>query len=135
MVKGGDPVVRPLNFSEFSSGTIPLGLDANDGLAYFRGWIGDKRSSYAGIYASTDLGAPITESGMNATWPAKLGFNAFVIDFTLAVTFDGTDGTVEAFIENISSSRDFSIDGSFDANGLITGKVHYDSATHPSRPC
>ena len=132
--EGGDPVVRPLNFSEFSSGTIPLGLDANDGLAYFRGWIGDKRSSYAGIYASTDLGAPITESGMNATWPAKLGFNAFVIDFTLAVTFDGTDGTVEAFIENISSSRDFSIDGSFDANGLITGKVHYDSATHPSSP-
>ena len=131
---GGDPVVRPLDFSEFSSGTIPLGLDANDGLAYFRGWIGDKRSSYAGIYASTDLGAPITESGMNATWPAKLGFNAFVIDFTLAVTFDGTDGTVEAFIENISSSRDFSIDGSFDANGVITGKVHYDSATHPTSP-
>ena len=138
--EGGDPVVRPLNFSEFSSGTIPLGLDANDGLAYFRGWIGDKRSSYAGIYASTDLGAPITESGMNATWPAKLGFNAFVIDFNLAVTFDGTTGTVEADIQNVNSDAiisrgiDFSINGRFDANGLITGKVHYDAATHPESP-
>ena len=138
--EGGDPVVRPLNFSEFSSGTIPLGLDANDGLAYFRGWITTNRHSYAGIYASTDLGAPITESGMNATWPAKLGFNAFVIDFNLAVTFDGTTGTVEADIQNvnrdaiISRGIDFSINGRFDANGVITGKVHYDSATHPSSP-
>ena len=135
---GEIPLVRTLDFSAFSS-AIPLGLDDDDGLAYFRGWITD-RHSYAGIYASTDLGAPITESGMNATWPAKLGFNAFVIDFNLAVTFDGTTGTVEADIQNvnrdaiISRGIDFSINGRFDANGVITGKVHYDSATHPASP-
>ncbi|MCA8835333.1 MAG: hypothetical protein K8953_09645, partial [Proteobacteria bacterium] len=137
---GEIPLVRTLDFSAFSSGTIPLGLDADDGLAYFRGWIGADRHSYAGIYASTNLGAPITESGMDATWPAELRLNNFAEDFTLKVTFDGTNGKVEAFIQNvdmnviISDRTDFSIDGRFDANGVITGGVHYDDATHPTSP-
>ena len=136
---GEIPLVRTLDFSAFSS-AIPLGLDADDGLAYFEGFFGSTYSHYAGIYASTDLGAPITESGMNATWPAKLGFNAFVIDFNLAVTFDGTTGTVEADIQNvnrdaiISRGIDFSINGRFGVNGVITGKVHYSVDTHPTSP-
>ncbi len=130
---GGDPSLRTLDFTEFSSG-IASGLDANDGLAYFRGWIGADRYSYAGIYASTNLGAPITDSGMDATWAGKLrlGGGSSARDFDLAVTFGGTTGTVKGFL-NIVGSNDLSINGRFGANGVITGGAHYGSST-PTSP-
>ena len=91
--------------------------------------------SYAGIFGTTDLGAPITDDKFSATWAGKFRiFGDSIKDFTLAVTFGGTDGTVKAFLENISGFSDFSIDGRFGVNGVITGKVHFASATHPTSP-
>ena len=130
---GGIPLVRTLDFSAFSSGTIPLGLDADDGLAYFEGFFGSTYSHYAGIYASTDLGAPITES-VDAAWNGKIRLGSVSKDFTLAVTFGGTTGTVNAFLTDILGNIDFSINGRFGANGVITGGVHYSSITHPTIP-
>ena len=126
-----------LDFSEFTYGGVSLGLDDNDGVAHFFGWIGNDLYSYAGIYESTNLGAPITESGFSATWAGKLQVTRNSKDFDLKVTFGGTTGTVKAFIPNIEGVKDLSINGRFGANGVITGNVHFAgfaSETSPATP-
>ena len=124
-VGGDDPAVRTLDFTAFSS-DIPLGLDANDGLAYFVGYIGGTRYTYAGIYGNTDLGLPIIDNIANATWAGKFQVDGgSKVDFDLTVTFDGTAGTAGAFFVDIVQDYDFLIEGAFDKNGVITGKTHY----------
>ena len=130
---GLPPIPRPLDFSAFTYGGASLGLSDDDGVAYFQGYIGNTFYEYAGIFGSTDLGAPITTSGFSATWAAKLHFtNVAVKDFNLTVTFNGTTatGTVDAFLVDIFNTADLLIDGEFDANGVITGKVHYADFTN-----
>ncbi len=122
----GNPTVYKLDFSDFThNGASVVGLDAADGLAYFEGTRSGSRFEYAGIYGTTDLGAPITESGFSATWAGKLQVDTFsMVDFDLTVTFDGADGTLTGVRQNFTGFRDFIIDGKFDAKGVITGKVH-----------
>ena len=140
------PLKQSLDFSAFTSGGESLGLSADDGFAYFQGDFRDEGNvintyAYAGIYETTDLGAPITDDGFNATWDGKYDINggAGRGDFTLNVTFTGTSGTVNAFIIDANSTSDFLIEGTFDENGVITGKTHFamfnndDSATITDR--
>ena len=123
------PIVSKLDFTAFSSdiplgsSDIPSGLDANDGLAHFVGYIGSNRYRYAGILSTTDLGLPITDDIVSANWAAKYQDNDRRIGFDLTVTFNGTRGTVDAYIPNVDSADSFHIDGEFGANGVITGKV------------
>ena len=124
---GGDPTVFTLDFSEFSYGGASLFPSSADGLAYFGGRIDGSRFDYAGIYGTTDLGLPITNDIVSATWAGKFRFGLDSKDFDLKVTFntnlDGT-GTVDGFIKNFTGGFDFLIAGEFDAKGVITGDVH-----------
>nr|MCA8835541.1 hypothetical protein [Pseudomonadota bacterium] len=134
---GEAPDVTMLNFSDISYDGASFSAD--DGLAYFSGYQGNTLYHYAGIFGSTDLGAPITESGFSATWIGRVSINATATPmyFTLAVTFDGTEGTVDGFIANITDTSDLLIDGTFAANGVLTGDVHYAvfaSETTPETP-
>ena len=122
------PLKQSLDFSAFTSGGVSLGLSADDGLAYFQGEVqAGNTYAYAGIYETTDLGAPITDSSFSAAWDGKYDINggAGRGDFTLNVTFTGTAGTINAFIIDANSTSDFLIEGTFDENGVITGKTHF----------
>ena len=119
----GTPTVRRLDFTAFSSG-IASGLDADDGFAHFIGYIGGTAYAYAGIYDTTNLGAPITDDTLNASWTGKIRLNQADKDFTLDVTFNGTNGTANAFIVDILDSSDLRISGEFDAKGVITGDIY-----------
>ena len=129
----GTPTIRTLNFSELTHNGESLGLGADNGLSRFFGFIpntNNARYAYAGIYGTTDLGAPIVDSSFSASWVGRLGLDGVTAsnlnrNFTLDVAFDGTSGTVDGFLLNIFSGRDFLIDGDFDAQGVISGTVHY----------
>ena len=121
-------------------------MSADDGFAYFQGDFRDEGNvintyAYAGIYETTDLGAPITDSSFSAAWDGKYDINggAGRGDFTLNVAFTGTSGTINAFIIDANSTSDFLIEGTFGENGVITGKTHFaefnndDSATIEAR--
>ena len=103
--------IAPVHTLDFGS----MGLDDDDGLTWVRGsrhHTGSPVSyAYVAIYGTTDLGAPITESGFSATWAGKLQVTRNSKDFDLKVTFVGTTGTVKAFIPNIEGVKDLSING------------------------
>ena len=40
------------------------------------------------------------------------------------ITFDGMDGTIDAFVINEDFARDLLIKGTFNTDGVITGNVH-----------
>ena len=102
-----------------------------DGVAFFTGFIGDTEYAYAGIFGTTDLGAPISDSSFSATWTgllnARIGGSDINAprDFSLDVTFDGSNGTVDGFITNLADTEDLLFDGTFNSVGLITGTVLY----------
>ena len=107
-----------LNFNDaFADG------NTTDGLAYFNGGT----VQYAGILSGTNLGAPVTETTGTAEWSGFLQ-GAFLFAtptaFPLTVGFTGTGGTLDAFIPIASATTvAFTIDGDFDAKGVITGTV------------
>ena len=72
----GTPTIRTLNFSELTHNGESLGLGADNGLSRFFGFIpntNNARYAYAGIYGTTDLGAPIVDSSFSASWVGRLG--------------------------------------------------------------
>ena len=107
---------------------VRIGGDENDGVAFFIGSVGGTRYYYAGIYDSTDLGAPLDPISGSVTWNGRFsithGSGASSADTEFKITFDGTDGTIDAFVEGHSNDIDVLIAGKFDASGVITGKVH-----------
>nr|MCA8834421.1 hypothetical protein [Pseudomonadota bacterium] len=125
---GGEaPTPTTLDFSQITLATPSMALNTDDGLAYFNGYQGSTLYYYAGIFGSTDLGAPI-DADITATWTAILSINGTEAIFDLDVVFDGADGmdnTVKGFITNPIDTNDLLIDGTFTANGVIEGKVHY----------
>ena len=116
---GGDPEMRTLNLSE-----LHASFSADDGLAYFSGYQGDDLHHYAGIFGTSDLGAPIAEDGFSAGWTGMLSINGTSKELTLTVAFSGSTGTVDGFVVDAMGAKDFLIDGDFTANGVITGDVH-----------
>ena len=107
-----------LNFNDaFADG------NTTDGLAYFNGGI----VQYAGILSGTNLGAPVTETTGTAEWSGFIQGSTLYgapTAFPLTVGFTGTGGTLDAFIPIASTTIvAFTIDGDFDAKGVITGIV------------
>ena len=91
-----------------------------------------------GVLDGTNLGAPITETITTAVrWTGDFRVVAFDGDFTeniasnfgVNITFDGAKGTVNTDFAVGTLGTAFSIDGDFDANGIITGTVAYGQAT------
>ncbi|MCA8835359.1 MAG: hypothetical protein K8953_09775, partial [Proteobacteria bacterium] len=117
---GGDPDMRTLNLSE-----LHASFSADDGLAYFSGYQGDDLYHYAGIFGTSDLGAPITEDSFSAGWTGMLSINGTSKGFTLTVAFSGSTGTVDGFVVDAIGTSDLLIDGDFTANGVITGTTNF----------
>ena len=123
------PSVTTLNFA--SNG---FGGDGADGVAFFKASL----YYYAGILSGTDLGARITETTVNARWNGMfqaIGNSVFNLrgndgrefytntnvsrDFALIVSFSTGEQA-----GNISGSASYySLTGSFDNKGVITGTV------------
>ena len=130
---GTAPTPTTLDFSELEYGGQPLSLEAADGVAFFTGFHGNTEYAYAGIFGTTDLGAPIA-TNTTATWNGLLNINGTEQAFDLEVVFsDSADNTVKGFAINPIDTKDFLVDGTFDANGVITGNVHYDEFASDTR--
>ncbi len=109
-------------------------LDTTDGVGFL--W-GETRTGsqifVAGILADTDLGAPLREEAKTSVvWRGEFQSLRYdtKTDFDLKINFGPNGaGSIEAFIERKIGEYDFAntphyyLDGRFDANGLITGRV------------
>ena len=118
---------------------------ATGGVAFFGGEhynngvrVPDIYFHYAGVLAGTDLGAPITAPFADARWDGKIRADSSetagilsageITDFVVDITFDGTEGEITSYF-TAGNVFYYSIDGKFDANGIITGDVAYGQGT------
>ena len=120
-------IVSNLNMSTATFGGTALGGDVKNGVSFFRGWDSThgKYLHYAAVWTGTDLGAPVSGTIGKAAWVGHFetaGFYAVSqTDFILEVNFDsGSSGSIKAFVP-YSGDQFFSLDGTFDASGLIEG--------------
>ena len=118
-----------LNLADTEHG---FGGEADDGVMFFGGEITeDNYRYYAGIYSSTNLGAPLTDVSQNGVWRAWMrtsGKDPENEAFTLTVDFNATTamGTLKAFFQSTSGTNTalyYNINGRFGINGVITGNV------------
>ena len=106
-----------------------FGGQADDGVMFFGGQLNDNSYRYyAGIYMSTNLGAPLTDVSQNGVWQAWMrtsGKDPKNEAFELTVDFDATTatGTLKAFFQSTGGGLYYNIDGAFKINGVITGNV------------
>ncbi len=119
-----------LNMSTAEFNGQPLGGDAADGVAFFRGVPTGESTwyTYAGIFSGTDLGAPVTQTSGTANWVGRFQSIRSVAntEFVLEVNFNGTGnkaGFIKAFVKYGSGTSHFYLNGSYDAHGVITGTV------------
>ena len=97
---------------------------------------------YAGILAGTNLGAPITETITSAKWTGQIRavgrageaqINvADGADFELDITFNATretKGTMKALFNTSGAGTAYSIDGTFDDKGIISGDIDFGTTT------
>ncbi len=129
-----------LNFDTATFDGKYLNGDAEDGLVFFtgvrlktEGVINARYHSHAGIISTTDLGAPLNQTG-SATWHGTIVHGSLYdddTDFSLDIVFNGVEGgTLSAFISQNARSwflneRNYHVKlaGAFDANGVITGTL------------
>ncbi|MCA8834967.1 MAG: hypothetical protein K8953_07750, partial [Proteobacteria bacterium] len=115
-----------------------MGSTDDDGYHYFHTYNGDddRGYGYGGIISTTDLGAPLANSGVAAVWTGYFSHysditdrNAeFYVDFTAGTvgfanaTGDGVE--VKTFADNFGGSSDFQLDGQFGSpHSLATGQL------------
>ncbi len=111
--------------------------DVNDGVSFVAGQF-ERRFQctgntctihryYAGIHATTDLGAPITDTNQVSEWSGFLRMvgesNVISLPFDIDIAFNrATDGgTIAADFTNVGSR--YIIDATFDSFGAITGDI------------
>ncbi len=127
-------------FKGVTSGGVETDIgDRNDGVSFVAGQYnlrldcdadveGDcvDHRYYAGIHATTDLGAPLTAAPTSGTWRGLLrtvGLDDLTsVPFALDITFRrGTNsGTIKADFTNV---RRYRIDATFNGLGVITGGI------------
>ena len=112
-----------LNLSSDFEG-VSMGGDIDDGFVSFQHGT-SSTYGYAGIYSTTDLGGRLTERSGKATWLGLIRFAHLNLESNFDLTFNSSGGTIKALYANLSTHLDLVIDGTFDSNGLISGKVHY----------
>ena len=112
-----------LNLSSDFEG-VSMGGDIDDGFVSFQHGI-SSTYGYAGIYSTTDLGRRLTERSGKATWLGLIRFAQLSRESNFDLTFNSGGGTIKALYPNLSTHLDLAIDGTFDSNGVISGKVHY----------
>ena len=110
--------------------TLYITESTTNGMAFFT----ENSAYYAGILAGTDLGAPIVETTTTALkWQgdfrAVAGIAEAVVgadngdDFELDITFDGDEGTIDTLFNVGGTGFYYSIDGTFDDKGVISGDI------------
>ncbi len=113
------------NFPRDYLGSLALGGDAADGVAFFAAeGNNDEVYNYAGILEGTNLGAPLTETQGSAKWAGSFQeFGSYPTDFVLNISFGTGDGAgeIEAFIQKFGYWYDYHLTGEFDDAGVITG--------------
>ncbi len=109
-----------------------LGGDATDGASFFWGNFDISEGVfntryYAGIHASTDLGAPLNNVSQAGIWTGWILLNGsfsinrrFDLNVTFGTTSNGNAGTIDAFTTTGGSFR-LKIDGEFNDKGVIEG--------------
>ncbi len=138
-----------MNLAQATHDGVAIGGDMADGIDFFTRHvafepqdsggksIGDitiTRYHYAGILSGTDLGAPVADSGVEATWNGSFRtHNTNAVDFQLTVGFGATeqDRTISAFVKDGSRRGDYYylLDGTYNTSGLITGTVNWGQFT------
>ncbi|MCA8834016.1 MAG: hypothetical protein K8953_02925, partial [Proteobacteria bacterium] len=123
--------IQTLNLSTATFDGVALGGEGDDGVAFFQGQINSTNYNYAGVFESTDLGRPPTNTaGTTAVWNGSFDHIFNSTDFALTITFDTNGGTLDAFVNaghiGTFATRNFKFDNvRFDTRGLITGDVIY----------
>ncbi len=120
---------RSLNLSVLDTAGVEGDADDGVGYAVVRNRNSSKFRHFAGIFSSTDLGAPLTQTNTKVGWKGKIqvpGYSLKSEDFTLEITFGnaGEGGKLEAFVFD-SVNRYFHLKGGFDSKGLITGTARF----------
>ena len=147
-----DPAKRP-SWKKTEGGSLSLsalGGDATDGVDFFPAVItiygyntsGTSQNYFAGLWDSTNLGAPIPLSTnfnneASAMWKGKFsvfqGANArFDTDFMLEVDFINNGVRTVTAIE--AGAEDYYLSGRYIANGLMTGVVRRAANANNSSP-
>ncbi len=100
--------------------------DGYDGIAYLRG---TGKRAYAGILSGTVLGAPVTGvADTTARWAGVFQSSSHIqspTSFTLTVGFEASGGTLDALVTPSFGDRKAGINGTFNADGIISGEVIY----------
>ena len=133
------PQENTLTFTSLTLAENGLGGESTDGASFFYGSFGETDIYYAGIHASTDLGAPLDNVSQGGTWKARIRTTFMDQAFNLTVTFDTTSqgGTISAFASDnylanqggiiSTATRNitfyYDIDGTFDKKGIIKGDI------------
>ena len=112
-----------LNLATATFQGTAFGEDAADGVSWF--WDSTNTVGYAGILSGTDLGAPLVQSGAaQVKWHGQFqATGGLRRDFLLEIDFDNNNA-IEAFVYHTNANY-YHLEGSFGANGVITGKVNY----------
>ena len=125
-----------IRVSDRSSLTLAnVGGDAADGVAFFKAYSFQSPTLYfyAGLLSGTNLGRPLTDSSANGQWNGQIQIidigSVYHSDFTLTVNFGGTGaeaGNISTGIIGLGSyGESFKAIGTFDNNGVISGRVLY----------
>ena len=119
--------ITTVTLSDFDYEPATIRGDANNGFSYFTAG----NSGYVGILDSTDLGAPLRGfNGTKAIWHGQLNFRNAEHDFFININYGSGGGTVAGFLANIVDTTDFALEGSFGANGVITGSANFAQYTN-----
>ncbi len=139
-LSGAVPVVQYLNLAEARYGEPPEGSslppllladeegeptgDASDGVAFFFASAARDANAYAGILAGTNLGAVLPTTTESATWNGQITALGYFIEKDFELDIDFSAQSLTAFVQvRDNDTRHFSISGTFNDNGVISGTV------------
>ena len=99
---------------------------------------------YAGLLSGTDLGAPLTETEGTAVWNGQLRAHtnltadvnkplALTITYGAVAGVEGSLGSIAGAVRTFTTTG-FELSGTYDASGVITGKVYLGAGFPNSGP-
>ncbi len=101
--------------------------DAGDGFAIYRPDRDDTIHN-VGMFSTTSLGAPLSETVTNALWPGEFLDRAgtgLIISSNIILNVNFNAGTNTGRITGMNARRDYSIDARFNNFGVIRGTISY----------
>ncbi len=125
-------------YSGFNDAHFNLNTRATGGMAAYKAThTNGAIHYYVGILSGTNLGAPVSETSGTATWHGK--FQAISGDTTIsprdiALNIDfGAARSIDAFLSAVHGTNPFKITGTFNGQGVITGRVTHNASLAQDR--